>query len=289
MPITSLDDLINSLSSGQGDDFPFFKFSTAPSIQGVWHSTWAEPGGPAAGSVDATGTAYVNGGTPGSGLAVGASCAAGGFGFPSGIAVSPKNRFGTALSVSATQQLNVMIADRLCSIGPVTVTSTGSKTLTTLPPLPRYAGGVGVEAWLEVTTAFTGSLASFFLNSYTGSNNGSGTNATSARLATAMLATIKVGDMIGPFPLLSPDVGVQAIASFDVNVAPTAGAVNVVLLRRLPTMVPIILAATSNARNLLSQIASLPQLFDGASLFAMYQPVGTTAPSIFGHFASAYK
>lgn len=288
LPFVSLDDLINNMTNGQYDDFPFSKFSAGAETAGIWHSTWAEPGCPAAGATDSGGTAYVNGGTSGTGGASGASCGAGGFGFSSGINVSPKGRIATALSVSSTQPMSVVLCDRLCAIGPISITSTGSKALTTLPALPRYTNGVGVEVWLEVTTATTTSALVAYLNSYTGTTNGSGTSAGSTRTVTAISATMKVGDMIGPFPLLSPDVGVQGVASFDVSTAPAVGAVNVVLLRRLATMVPIPTAALSNTRNLLSQVPSMPQIYDGATLFLMWQG-STTSPNIIGNLVTAYK
>lgn len=283
LPFTSLDDLINSMTGGYADDVPWAKFSTAPVAVGVWHSTWAEAGSPGRGGTDSGGTQYYNG-SGGSG----SKANAGGFGFGT-VAVSPQGRICTALSVESTQVVNLLIADRLCAIGPVTVSSTGSKTLTTMPTLPRYTSGVGVEVWLEVTTAFTTTAGSFYLNSYTGNSNGSGTNATSSNVATAIASTIKVGDMIGPFPLLTPDTGVTALASFYVNTAPAAGAVNVVLLRRLQTAVPIALAGTGNSRNMITQLPAMPIIYDGATLFAMYQAGSTVAPNLYGSLTTAYK
>lgn len=282
LPFTSLDSLINAMTGGQADDYPWAKFSAAPIAVGVWHSTWSEPGSPGRGGTDSGGTQYANG-SGGSG----ASANKGGFGFGT-VAVSPLGRIATAMSVESTQITNLLIADRLCAIGPVTVSSTGSKTLTTMPALPRYTGGIGVEVWLEVTTAFTTTAGSFYLNSYTGNVNGSATNATSSNLAIAIASTIKVGDMIGPFPLLTPDTGVTALASFYVNAAPAAGAVNVVLLRRLQTPVPIAVAGTGNSRNMITQLPSMPIIYDGATLFAMYQAGSTIAPNLYGSFTTAY-
>lgn len=283
LPFLSLDDLINAMSSGQTDDYPFSKISAPPIAVGVWHSTWAENGTPGAGAVDSGGTQYVNG-SGGSG----ASANKGGFGFAT-IALSPQGRVATAFAVASTQIGQAVLADRLCAIGPVTVSSTGSKTLTTMPALPRYTTGVGVEVWLEVTTAFTVTAGKFFLDSYTDDAGNAAQNATSSRLATAISATIKVGDMIGPFPLLPGDLGVRALASFNVNTAPTAGAVNVVLLRRLSTIVPIPVAGGSNTRNLISQVPSMPVIPDGASLFVMYQAGSVTAPNLVGNLVTAYK
>jgi len=283
LPFTSLDDLINSVTNGQTDNVCWFKNSVAPIAIGVWHSTWAENGVPGSGSTDSGGTQYVNG-TGGSG----ASANVGGFGFNT-INLSPQGRIATASLVHSTVPTNVVIADRLCAIGPISVTTTGSKTLTTMPALPRYTNGLGVECWLEVTTAFTVTAGTFFLNSYTDPSGNAGQNATSARLATAISATIHVGDMIGPFPLLPGDNGLQAVASFDVNTAPTVGAVNVVLLKRLPTMVPVPVAGLANTRNLISQVPAMPVIPDGSTLFAMYQAGSTAAPLLDGNFVCAYK
>lgn len=284
LPFTGIDDIIAAFTAGQSDDYAWLKTSTAPIAIGVFHSTWAEAGEPAAGATDAGGTQYVNG-SGGSGAAANA----GGMKFAQ-TAISPQGRVVTAFHASSSQPAAIILADRLCAIGPTTVTTTGSKTLTTLPALPRYTNGIGVEAWLEVTTAFTTTAGSFFLDSYTGTNNAAATSATSANLATAASATIKVGDMIGPFPLLTPDTGLKAIASFNVNAAPAAGAVNLVLLKRICTMVPVQLTGgAANSRSMISQIPLLPVLADGAMLMVMYQAGATTAPNLAGSLVSAYK
>lgn len=282
LPFLSLDDLINAITNGQTDNVCWNKNSTAPIAVGVWHSTWAENGIPGPGATDAGGTQYVNG-SGGSGAAANQ----GGFGF-NPINVSPQGRVAVASIVHSSQIDNVIIADRLCAAGPVTVSSTGSKSVT-IPALPRYTNGLGVEVWLEVTTAFTTTAGTFFLNSYTDPSGNPAQNATNARLATAISATIKVGDMIGPFPLLPGDNGVQGVASFQVNTAPAAGAVNVVLLKRLPTMVPIPVAAMANSRNLISQVPAMPVIPDGSTLFVMYQAGSVTAPLLNGNLVCAYK
>lgn len=284
LPFPNLQAIYAAIAAGQYDDFVFNKTGLSASVAGNWMSTWADVGIPIAGSTDSGGTQYVNG-SGGSG----ASANKGAFTFAQP-AVSPQGRVGVEFGVASTQPVNAIVADRLCAIGPITVTATGSIALTTLPALPRYTDGFGVEVWLEVTTAFVTNAGAFFLDSYTGTASPAATSAGSGNLAVASAATQKVGTMIGPFPLLAADAGVKAVASINCTVAPTAGAVNVVLLKRLPTLCVVPLAGTANSTNLAAQLMSLPVIPDGASLFVMYQTLSTSVDTtIDGHFLSAFQ
>lgn len=284
LPFTGLADIENAFASGQYDILYLEKGSAMQSNAiGGWVSSWLAAGNPAPGSTDSGGTQYVNGGG-----GSGASANAGGlvFGYDS---ISPQGRILTSFGATCSIASSFIVADRLCAIGPISVTSTGSKALTTLPALPRYTNGIGVEAWLEVSTAFTTTAPAFYLDSYTGSNNGSGTNAGSGSAITALGATLLVGDMIGPLPLLTPDVGVKGVASFNVSTAAGAGAVNLVLLRRLATFVQIPVTNEANSVNLISQIPCMPIIPDGSTLFVMRQAVNTSLPNELCEFAFAYK
>lgn len=282
LPFTGVDDVNAAIALGQYDDYQWQKLGPASIAAGVWCTTWNIAGAPGAGSTDSGGTQYVNG-SGGSG----ASANKGGLVFAQ-TNVSPMGRVGLEFGVSSSQITSAILADRLCAIGPITVSTAGSQALITMPALPRYTNGLGVEVWLEVTTAFATTAGTFFLDSYTGTSNPAATSAGSTNVATAASATIRIGNMIGPLPLLAPDLGVTAVASFNVGTAPSAGAVNVVLLRRLATLVPV-QAPGAASRNLLAQIISAPVIPDGSSLFIMYQSGITTAAQMCGNFVSAYK
>lgn len=283
LPFPSLASIQAAIAAGQYDDAAFLKAGGNGSTAGFWRSTWALAGTPAAGSTDAGGTQYVNG-SGGSG----ASANVGGLSFATP-AVTPKGRILTAFMATSNQMGSVVIADRLCAIAGISVASTGSKTLTTLPALPRWTNGIGVEVWLEVTTATTTTAFAAFMDSYTGSNNGSGTSAGSGNAITASAAALSVGNMVGPLLPLTPDVGVTGVASINIVTAAAAGVVNVVLLRRLATLVPIVTSNEANGVNLLSQIPTLPIIVDGTTLMVMFQAGNTTGAQVSGQVSSVYQ
>jgi hypothetical protein len=143
--------------------------------------------------------------------------------------------------------------------------------------LPRYTDGVGVQVWLEYTTAGTTTASVVNLASYTddaGNTGQSGGNITAP--ATAMV----LNSMFGPLPLATGDLGVRAVQTLNVGTASTAGVTQVVLMRPIASLyVP---ANTHAEKDLVLEFSSLPQMVDGASLCLMYRATATTAINLYG-------
>lgn len=281
LPFTGLAGIITAMQS-EHELVAINKVGSAGTV-GYWVTPWNNAGSPLAGGTDSSGTQYVNG-SGGSG----AHANVGGFVVPDQINVAPAGRILVAVEMAASTASSILIYDRLCAIGPLAVTSTGSISLSSLPSLPRYTSGFGVEAWLQVTTAFGATVMQAYLNSYTGTGNGSGTSALTTDTIVAP-ASAKVDTMIGPFPLLVGDNGISAISSFDISVASSAGAVNFVLLRRFAVLVPDLVSGEANSRNTVSQIPCTPIIYDGATLSIMYMAGSTSAGNLVGQATFAYQ
>jgi hypothetical protein len=277
MPFTSYDSIISAIqTSGQTDLSSFNKNEANVAANNCWHQDWQTAGFPIAGGIDATGTQYVNG-SGGSG----ASANYGGLNF-SQISVSTKTRHALSFGLASSQN---MLYDRLCGIGNLSVTSTGSITLSTLPALPRYTNGVGVQAWVEVTNAFSTTAPVFYLNSYTGTSSASGTSAGSSNTLSAPQNNTPANNVFGPFPLAAGDIGVKQISSIYVSTASSSGIVKIILL--YPLAVIPVQVNTWNERDFVFQSTLLPQIYDGASLGMMV--FNTSAAATYtGYMLSAY-
>lgn len=148
----------------------------------------------------------------------------------------------------------------------------------------QIQSAAGVEAWLEITTATTVTAPVVAMNSYTnqdGSTGRAGGNLTFPAAATVLDA------MIGPLPMQSGDTGVQACSTINVVTAGSAGAANFVLLRKLAEF-PLV----ANLGNIVAEITKalgMPQVYDGASIFAMVIPNATTALNLYGHMVVGYR
>lgn len=269
---TSYDDLINQVTvNGNATDYNFFKISVATLAAGIWHSTWTDVGFPGAGAAPGaagSGTTYDGTSTHNNG----------GIGFPS---VSTAQRYMLSFAGLASQNCNLMIYDRLVATSGILTTSTGSKTATTVT-LPRYTSGLGVQAWLECTTTCTGTVPAVHLLSYTGNVNGSGTIGANVTLP----GLLKAGDMI-QLPLHSGDTGLTAVSTINVDTAGTVGTHNIVLMKPI-AYIPLV-ANILNERDLVLQIAGLPQVFDNACLGIAWLSTVTTAPNIWGQVRTAYE
>jgi hypothetical protein len=250
---TSYDDIIASLSAGKSYYKEFGK------------SLWRVGNLPAAGAD--TGGALVS--------------AAGGLVMPDqAVAYKHLLTFGGVASTNGT----LMIYDRLVQVPTISVASTGNRTVNTAA-LPRYADGVGVQCWLEVTTATTVTAPVVHLHSYT--DEGANPSQDSVTNFTFPAAATVLNSLIGPLPILAEDVGIQAVATLNVSTAGNQGAVTVVLLRPL-AFLPMI-QNTWNERDMVLQLASLPRIYDGATLAMAFLPNAVTATNLWGQTRIGYN
>jgi hypothetical protein len=266
---SSYDDLITQITTnGQANDAISYKTGSTMQGAGFWHRTWIAAGYPAAGSEPA--------GTPGA--AHSADTHAVTFGN-----VSTKQRYGVSFGAVATQSCTLMLHDRLVGVGGLSSASTGSKTVSSAA-LTRYTSGAQVQAWLEVTTASTTTQAVTHLLSYTGDVNGAGQ--VGANFTWPAAATVK-DCAVGPMPLVAGDTGVKACSTINVDTANTAGVFNFVQLRPL-VYLPLI-ANQWNERDLVLQLAALPQIFDTACLGHYCLASAVTATNFQWQIRTAYE
>jgi hypothetical protein len=266
------DDMINKLTvSGKLYEWDLFKISPATTHgAGVWQTLWKAVGTPGAGADPAT--------TPG----VAHDDTAGGIIWPD--QASDKKvivSFG-ALSMNAG---SLMLYDRLCSVGGISLASTGNKTINSAA-LPRYSGAAAanVQAWLEVTTATTVTAPVVSLNSYT---NEAGTTGRAGGTLTFPAAATNQYSLIGPLPLQAGDKGVRSVeVGLNVGTAASAGVCNLVLLRQLASVQ--LSPYLWSTRDLIKQTPSRPRIFDGATLGLAFAATTGTGASVWGKVRVAY-
>lgn len=265
---TSYDDLIDKITvSGQGSTFAFSKGPYTPQGAGVWYTLWTSAGMPGAGSAPAStpGTVYTQ--------------AAGSIYFPNR---SPAQTHLLTFGAVANTACTLLLYDRLVGVGGIALSPAAAKTVNT-QALPRYSGtnAAGVQAWLEVTTA-TASSGTVALSSYT---NESGVAGRAGAAVGWPFAASNAGTMLGPMPLQAGDTGVRSVETVTTATS-TAGVINVVLIRPL-----VYLPLTANnwqEKDMVLQIASMPQLYDGASLGVAIQASAASSTTVWGQLGIAW-
>lgn len=268
---SSYDDLITELTTNGKEYFrTFYKVSSAPEAAGVYHGVWKQAGIPGAGANPATtpGTAYDD--------------AAGSITYPDQASdFKHLVTFGAIANVACT----LFLCDRLVGISGIAINATGDKTVNSAA-LPRYSGAAaaGVEAFYEVTTVTATTAAVVSLNQYTSQD---GTTDRAGGTITFPAAATNVDTMVGPFPLQAGDTGIRSIeVGMNVATAAASGAGQIILLRRLAALyLPL---NTWVERDLVLQLASMPRIYDGASLMLMIQATGTGAVTMHGMIKVAY-
>jgi hypothetical protein len=166
--------------------------------------------------------------------------------------------------------------------------STNSSSLQTLSGTPslRYTNGEGCQLYFVQTVA-SGATAHNLSLSYT---NQAGTSSRSLRSTVSMTPSAIVTHIshsgtsagnFGPFlPLAAGDYGVQNVASVTFSAASGAGTGALCLARPLLS-VPLSTAFTMTERDLISNLPSLPRVYDGACLVWLIFPyaiIGVNSP-----------
>lgn len=221
-----------------------WKQITSPEAASIWHSCWREPGIPGAGADPATtpGTQYDD--TAGSVFLPDQASAL---------------KVLLASQMVAGLQCTVMLYDRLVAVSGLSLASTGNKTVSSAA-LTRYTDGIGVECWLEVTTATTTTAPVVTLNSYTDPDDNTGQTGAAV---TFPAAATNVNTFV-PLSLAASDIGLKAVSTINVGTAAAAGVCNLVLLR--PIAFFGVLPAIATVQDEVVNIPSLPKIYDGATL-----------------------
>ena len=192
----------------------------------------------------------------------------------------------------------LMLVDMLAVIPITTTTLTTAQTILGTQTLPRYADGKGVRAYLAPSVVMGAGTPTVQLN-YTN------TASVAARLTptTPSLPIINtaapVGSIahagtgagkFGPFiPLASGDQGILSVQTVQFSATMTSGVMNLVLCKPLMTL-PITTLGVASERDLVNQLPSMPQIYDGAVLnWLMYAGAATPVNSaLYGHLDFAW-
>jgi hypothetical protein len=247
--------LKDAVANGQYLTQQWYKSGSSTSSVSNWVSLWRVATLPAAGADPAVGS-----GTPGAG-GTAYSSTAGGITLGD---LATKNKYLldlTARSVTTNSQSTIWLMDRLVGVSGLTMNSTGDKNCNTVA-LPRYATGVGVMAFLEITTAGTTTTPVVSLSSYT---NQSGTGGKVGGTISFPGTTTAANTLVGPLPLASGDTGIRSVETINVGTAGGgAGVVNLILVK------PLWMVGSTNAVHSEVQFfqpnASPIRVYDGATL-----------------------
>ena len=175
----------------------------------------------------------------------------------------------------------------------VNITDAGTGTHTLTIQMPRYADGVGCEAFFVVQTAPTAGGPNLTASSYTNTAGTAGRafqgapsmGAAADAYATRVLHSGNAAGRYGPFlPKQGGDTGIKSIESFTWSggTAYTGTGVVALCIARPLADIAIPVSGMWSERDLVNQLPSLPQVKDGACLAWMLFGAGaTTANSPF--------
>ena len=266
MGFSSFDDLINEVTvNGKLNRYDFSKTSVVTATSGRWYDMSLQNGLPVANPYTSETT----------NLKFRALYDTDGMGMWHGGNVSPDTKhllnigaFGnTPTSVPSVLQL----VDVLGYYPITTVTTTTAQTLNNTVKLPRYADGKGVRAYLVARGTMGAGTPNITIN-YTNQAGVSGkTNPVTVTAVTTAVASHIVhsdptANHYGCFiPLAAGDSGIRSIESITLSATMTSGSLALVLCKPL-TSLPITILGVQSERNLLNQLPSMPQIYDGANL-----------------------
>ena len=279
MPFSSMDDLVNEITSGKFNRTDWNKITGGSAYAaGRWYDFSGLNGTPVANAWAGTALAWRTcDETTGNGTQI--------FGLPHGGNVSPDTKH--VLNVSAITSVATGVPSQLMLVDlqgywpGIALNSASLQTLTGTPSL-RYSNGAGCRLFGVITTA-AGATAQNLSLSY---SNTTPTSGRSLPVTVAMTASGIVGHIshsgtaannYGPFlPLASGDTGVSNVASVTMSAANTAGVMALCLARPLLTL-PLTTVSVAAERDLLNQLPSLPRVIDGACLVWLYFAGAATA------------
>lgn len=233
-----------------------------------WHSMWPGSGDPGAGGY--TGTAL-------NAVALD-DTAAGAILHGGNVSALTKHLLrllGQVSTGSSQVPTYLILYDRLLYYPQIDAAVATNQVLVNGVALPRYTDGVGVRAWLEITTSLgTGTgVVTFGDSGYTNSASVAGrqhgvTVNTAASLTSAKIphSGVTSGSNWNPFlPLQAGDIGMKSVESFRFTSAHSAGVVALVLGRPIATIsIPQLKIAAE--RDFLLRGSRLPRIYDGACL-----------------------
>ena len=196
---------------------------------------------------------------------------------------------GAATSAPTT----LMLVDQVAMFTVSSVTTTGAQSFTGTQTLPRYTTGAGLQAFIVPSVVMGAGTPTIQLN-YTNAAGTSGRLTPASPTLPIANATSPVGSIIysgtgagkyGPFmPLAAGDTGIRSIQSINLSATMTSGCLVVILCKPIFTL-PITTIGVASERDLVNQLPSMPQIFDGANL-QWLQFAGSATPVNTAYYGS---
>ncbi len=292
MAFSSLDDLVNKMSTGQTTGQTVWNKIVGGSAHtaGRWYDFSALNGTPIANAWAGTALNWVTcTETTGNGTQI--------FGIQHGgdVSTATKHIVNAMATTPGLVPGVLMLVDMQGYYPGINMNVATSQTLVGTPTL-RYTNGVGVRAFL-VNTVASGATAHNLSYSYTNSAGTSGrTNpVTVSCTASAIVSHINhsgtAANNYGPFlPLASGDSGMRSVQSVQLSAASGAGTAALVFARTIAIM-PITTAGVAVERDFVNQFPSLPRIIDGACLTWIYFAGAATAANtnFYGSIEAAWS
>jgi hypothetical protein len=190
---------------------------------------------------------------------------------------TPDKKFLSYFGIAADAQFQGFLADVLWSCSAISITSTGQKTITSPPTLPRYAGAAskGNVAIVTITTQ-TATTNPQLRAIYTDETGATGITGDTVLLTSATVG-VRNAFML---PLSRVSRGIDKLEALDVVAAPTAGEVMVQIVKILKWC-PMPNSNQPNRRCFRSpHHKGAVRIFDGASLGLFGYTGGSVTPKI---------
>jgi hypothetical protein len=286
MPIERLRDVTNAATGayaqGRTTYTSFRKVPAIASTQGGWVDLSMAPGNPKPNyyTADALTAAVLDGRT----------------GIYHGGAVAPATKHLHTLLVGSVSSSMVpatfMLCDYLLFYALVDMDNADEQTLDNTLPLPRYATGAGVQAFLVATNPYAG--GQYVTLRYTNSE-GVPDRFTQPHLSNSLttIGTLVTGGatagLAGPFfKLAMGDAGVRSVQSITFS-GPNGGLAALVLCRPLATVMLREITAASE-RDFVRDTPGCPRIVDGAYLNLLCCPNGSVAAApLYGELSTFWN
>lgn len=259
MSITSLDNLVSSISAGKSMRSVFQKATSnaTTSAAGRYHELFTASGIPTAGSFSGSaGVATVMNGSTTGALDAGT------------VTVTPdiKHLLNMAsVTPTATGVPSRLILCDFLLYYPALVVTGAPTALNNTATLTRYTDGRGVRAIIATQTAL-GATQPALTFSYTDQDNNTGNAALAmtSPVASASISTMFLNNGSPYMPMAGADNGIRKLDSYTLATG-TTGTVSAMLVKPLAE-IPTLTINTMVERDFLAQIPSLPIIQDNACL-----------------------
>ena len=283
----SMDDYVSEVTSGKSWRQPFNKLTGVVATAGRAYDLSLATGTPIQQLYAGTNLTFVpTSDTDGKGIWHGGN-------------VSPDTKHlvnvGLMSTVATAVPSFVEVVDVLGYYPLTTNTITTAQTLVNTLSIPRYTDGAGVRAFI-VAVGTMGAGTPNISMTYTNQAGVAGKTmpVTVSAVTTAVQSHIvhsdpSAGKYFPYLPLAADDTGIRSVQSIQLSATMTSGSMALVLCKPLAT-IPLTTAGVMAERNLMTQLPSLPRVYDGANLNLLFVTAAATATAtpILGYLETAW-